>query len=302
VETQTRIGIGASAMLALIFYFAPNLGWLWAIPALFICAVVAAWGLWPAVKAGVPSKDAVIRFWGESGKRQFYSIGLVLMGILIGSIISYRDSISLSVTKGTGPIIWNFEEAASGHGYFLNLQKTSNGGEVMVSSFGAHGKNNSSEPINDFEGFIRSDLTNETAPLYLIALESSATNVCSPSAPTLPKDTSGIPPFADFDIVSSKKPFYVNIISEGAQPVSNFMSRSVPFTVVVRYSGKTYQRQFSKAEVDKQVALLEKLAGPITIPHVVRKESAPPVPLPPLATPRPPATTSPDITGKIPKQ
>ena len=30
-------------MLALIFYFAPN-HWLWAMPALFICAVVAAWG------------------------------------------------------------------------------------------------------------------------------------------------------------------------------------------------------------------------------------------------------------------
>jgi hypothetical protein len=289
-------------MLALIFYFTPNLGWLLAGPALFVCAVVAVWGLWPAAKAGVPSKDAIINYWRSSGKGHLFSTSLVLVGILIGSIISHRDSLSLSVTKDTGPIVWNFEEAANGHGYFLNLQKPANGGEIMVSSFGAHGKNNSSEPINDFEGYVRSDLTNETTPLYLIAVESGAANVCSPSAPTLPKDTSGIPPFADFDIVSSKKPFYVNIINEGAQPVSNFLRRFVPFTVVVRYSGKSYQRQFSKAEVDKQVALLEKLAGPITIPHVVRKDSAPPVPLPPLATPRPPATTSPDITGKIPEK
>ena len=119
---------------------------------------------------------SIIRFWGESGKRHLYSIGLVIMGILIGSIISHRDSFFLSALKGTGPIVWNFEETASGHGYFLNLQKPANGEETKVNSFGAHGKNNSSDPINDFEGYLRSDLTNEMEPLYLIAVESGATN------------------------------------------------------------------------------------------------------------------------------
>jgi hypothetical protein len=171
----------------------------------------------------------------------------------------------------------------------------------MVAGFGAHGKNYSPEPINDFDAYLRSDITNETIPIYLLAVDASIANACTPQVPTLPKDTSGIPAFADFDIVSYRKPFMMNVIGDDAVTLTNFLNTFVPFTIVLKYNGKSYQRQFSRAEIDRQVAMLEKVAAPITIPHVIRKPSAPSVPLPPLVTRRPSASDS-DVTGKIPEK
>jgi len=303
MDRQTRIGIGAGAVFALVSCFAPFLGLLISGPILFFCGVAAIWGLWPLAYFLFPSKKAIVGYWSGGAKRHALLLGFLLLGIGIGGLINSNNYAVWNAPPSTGRIVWNFEETASGRGYFLNMQKPS-GQEPRIVGFGAHGKNNSSEPINDFDAYLRSDTTNETLPIYIVAAEASAANVCTMALPTLPKDTLGIPAFADFDIVSYGKPFPINVLNADAMPLSKFLNEFVPFTVVMKYDGKDYERHFSKEEVDRQIALLEKLTAPITTPHVVKKSAPTIAPPPPLATPIPPSATAspsnPDITGKIP--
>jgi hypothetical protein len=51
MDTQTRIGIGAAALFGMTAFVEPLLGWYVAGPAMGLCAIVAAWGFWPAAKA-----------------------------------------------------------------------------------------------------------------------------------------------------------------------------------------------------------------------------------------------------------
>jgi hypothetical protein len=51
MDTQTRIGIGAAALFGMTAFVEPLLGWHVAGPAMGLCAVVTAWGFWPAVKS-----------------------------------------------------------------------------------------------------------------------------------------------------------------------------------------------------------------------------------------------------------
>jgi hypothetical protein len=243
--------------------------------------------------------------------RKWVGIALLLLGVAAWSAdvadrLGYIKLANWSAFSNTGRIVWNYEETARGHGYFLNMQHPT-GQETNIVGFGAHGKNNSSEPVNDFDGYLRSDTTNETLPIYILASDVGATNACTVPVPTLPKDTLGIPAFADFDIVTHKKPFFINVLADGI-PLPKFVNQFVPFTIVLKYDGTTYQRRFSKEEVDRQISMLEKLTAPITNPHVVRKQSAPPlIAVPPLTTLVPPSSTpvppgNHDLTGKIPQK
>jgi hypothetical protein len=69
---------------------------------------------------------------------------------------------------------------------------------------GAHGKNITTNPITRISGYMRSELTNATLPIYIVAQDPDETKVqtCFAQAtiPTLPEETYGIPGFADFDI------------------------------------------------------------------------------------------------------
>jgi hypothetical protein len=310
MEVQTRIGVGASAVFALVSYFTPTLGWVISTPILAVCGIIALWGLWPLARS-LPL--AAARYWNSSGRKHAVGLGILLVGVGLGWAVSNGQNFAWTLSPDTGRIVWNFEQAATGHGYFLNMQKPANQ-EVRIIGFGAHGKNNSAEPISDFEANLRSDATNETIPIYIVAAEADAVNACTLAAPTLPKDTLGIPGFADFDIVSYEKPYVLNVLYDG-KALSNFLRTFVPFTIIMHYDGKTYQRRFSKDEVDRQVAILEKAAGPITNPHVVRKRSLPPAAPPPLTTLthpqsspvppgllplKPPPAPDADVTGKIP--
>ncbi|HXD14367.1 MAG TPA: hypothetical protein VNU65_09330 [Xanthobacteraceae bacterium] len=264
--------------------------------------------MWPFAR---PHVQIAWKRLGGLTRQVVVPLGILLLGLGIGGVIASGQYTVWTVAPNTGRIIWNFEQTASGRGYFLNLQKWPIEG-MRIIGFGAHGKNNSAEPINDFGGYMRSDVTNETFPLYLVAAVSDAPNICTPAANTAPKDTLGIPGFADFDIVSFEKPLFVNVLHEGPS-LTKFLSTFVPFTIVMQYDGKTYQRRFSREEVDRQVALFETASGPITNPHVVRKSSLPPPPPPPLTTlippqaspvpprllPSKPLTPDNDVTGKI---
>lgn len=102
--------------------------------------------------------------------RKWVGIIFLLLGLAAwGADVADRFGILALSTWGlptsTGAIVWNFEDAARGRGYFLDMQKPANGGEVIVAGFGAHAKNTTPEPINDFEAFLRSDKNNKSIPI-----------------------------------------------------------------------------------------------------------------------------------------
>jgi hypothetical protein len=299
MDKQTRIGIGAAAVFVLISYVAPLLGG-WAIPALLLTLLVAIWGMWPLLEPHHPAKEAIAIYWKRNAKRYGAVVAVLLIGVGIGLLANGYKYIFRSPPT-FGPLAWNFEETAAGHGYFLNMQKTGNK-EINVAGFGAIGKNTSSDPISDFQGYVRSVVTNETTPIYILAANSVTTHACTLAVPSLPEDTRGIPGFSLVQIVSYKKPFFVNVPYADAIPFMKFESEFVPFTVILKYGGKEYKRQFQREEVERQKAIFEKASGPPTEPYIIRK--APQVtslpPLTPLISPRgwsPPV--NPDLTGTV---
>ena len=202
-----------------------------------------------------------------------------------------------------GRIVWDFDQNASGRGFFLNITKTGDQ-ETRLLGFQAHGKNNSSDPISEFSGFIRSRLTNAPRQIYILAQDAdeSKTLACSLKVPTLPQDTFGIPPFADFDVTTFEKTF--TALGIDGMPISAFLKNFGPFEVVLNYDGSTYQRSFSRDEILKQVSILEKSAELQSVPRVIRKPTAPKITMPslkaPLASPIPPKTPDDHSTGSIP--
>jgi hypothetical protein len=213
----------------------------------------------------------------------------------------------------TGRIVWNFEQTARGLGFFITLQKIGDQ-EIRVIEFGAQGKNNSGDPISQFSGYMRSDRTNAQIPIYILAQSADEAKIQAcfqhPWIPTLPEETFGIPPFADFQISTREKAF----IEAGKDGVtlSKFINDFVPFTIVLEYDGMKIERKFSREEVNRQVELFEKSLNPLASPYVLRRASAraPELPpLPPLIPPMPslpplkPLLSDPDYapTGSIPR-
>jgi hypothetical protein len=225
--------------------------------------------------------------------------GALALGIAIGGLL-LRGGAPTTPTTPSGRITWNFDQAASGHGFFLNLNRLNNE-EIRVAGFQAHGKNTSGDPVTQFSGYIRSDLTNASMPIYLLAQENS--DVPTPrfpfpvvvKIPTLPDQTYGIPGFADFDISTFDKA----IFEQGKDGVllSKFLKDFGTFTLVLEYDGLKIERHFSNDEIAKQLALFENSTNlqNNTNPRVLRKPdaappimpSAPPLPLPMPANPPP---------------
>jgi hypothetical protein len=236
----------------------------------------------------------------------FAGLGVLALGVSIGVYVGRKFE---PIPAAIGSIVWNFEQTAHGNGYFLNMQKL-NAEEIRVTGFGAHGKNNSSPPILNFSGYLRSDVTNVQLPILVLAQDPDESKVkaCFAQAwvPTIPQETFGIPAFADFDVATYEKPF-VEIGKDGIT-LTKFMNDFVPFTIVLEYDGTKYQRQFSKAEVENQVAIYKRTFTPQSDPRVVRRANAKPPPLPPLATlipqdqlKTPPGLASPIPPGGLPK-
>jgi hypothetical protein len=187
----------------------------------------------------------------------------------------------------TGPIVWNFEQTTRGAGFFLTMQKIAGEQEIRVVTFGAKGKNKTDQPISKFSGYLRSEQTNVTIPIYLLAQESDQSAISKviacfphPWIPTIATETFGIPPFAEFEISTWEKPF-IETGKDGV-PLSKFIRDFVPFTVVLEYDGTKYERRFTLAEVQLQATMLDHISDPTSAPHIVRRPNAkapPPLPL-----------------------
>jgi hypothetical protein len=213
----------------------------------------------------------------------FVFILSVVSSFLIGRYIGWGEG---PTSPAIGNVVWNFEQTARGAGYFLNMQKRSDQPELRVTGFGAHGKNNSSTPIESFKGRLRSDLTNAEIPIYVLAQDpdEQKLKIClaQPFVPTLPQETFGIPAFADFDIVTFEKG--ITLPGVDGMPLSKFMNDFVPFTIFLEYDGTKYERHFTKEEVLKQVSTFERTLDPQSVPRVVRRPTAKPAVPPTLQT------------------
>jgi len=185
----------------------------------------------------------------------------------------------------TGRIAWNFEEAASGLNYFLGFNRQ-NQEETRISGFTAHGKNITNDPITEFKGYIRSDVTNEQWPIYLLAEDPHATNApFMVFLPTPPQETFGIPGGAEFNITTFGKAVFDG--GKDGVPISKFKRDFSSFTLVMEYDGKTYRRQFTNKEIQGQVDLFERQTDPrkSNAPRVVRRPNATPLEQPLLPFP-----------------
>ena len=105
-------------------------------------------------------------------------------------------------------------------------------------------------------------------------------------------------------LISPRLKTFTSFGTDGV-PISKFLDEYGPFTVVLNYDGAKYERSFSREEVLLQVSILEKTAILQTVPHVVRKPTAPKVALPSFrlqATPIPPKQTVDVPTGSLPSK
>jgi len=230
-------------------------------------------------------------------------VGALALGIAIGGLITNRYTQFVGAAPSTGRVVWNFDQTASGQGYFLNMTRLGTD-EIRVAGFQAHGKNTSNDPISQFKGYIRSDLTNEELPIYLVAQaneESKSAPLPFPMPvpiPTLPDETYGIPALADFDITTFNKPIFES--GKDGTPLSKFLSDFPAFTLVLEYDGTKIERHFSNLEIKKQIELFEGASNPQknTNPRVLRKPDATPpimpsfkLPIPVTPTPNTPQNT-----------
>ena len=137
-------------------------------------------------------------------------------------------------------IAWSFD-TEEGRFTFLGMQTVPGPvSEPLILGFQAHGKNNLDDPILHFSGFVRSDITNETFPIFL-ARDNKLLR---------PEDTLGIPRKAEFDL--SAKPFPSNhpegYLGAGMN-ASTFLRQYPELTFVFEYDGKRYVKHFTKRDV-----------------------------------------------------
>jgi len=213
---------------------------------LFIAALVVAvkWA-WFAGKF----REWALRLGGRKVTMLYLGLAIICaigLGFSIGKLLGRSEagvpSTTATSNTDTGRIAWNFGQQARGEANFLNLGRLNNE-EIRVVGFGAHGKNTSKDPITEFKGIARSDLTNEQLPIYIIAHDPKAADqgpFHSSEIPTLPEETFGIPGMAEFDIVTHKS----SIIKTGADgvPVSKFLKEFGAFTVILEYDGLKIER------------------------------------------------------------
>jgi hypothetical protein len=199
-----------------------------------------------------------------------FAIWLFITGFT--GFLAWNYFLPRSAVKPIGSIAWNFESAAKGAGWFLGMFKT-NAQEIRILGFGAHGKNVTKDPIKQLTGWMRSDVTNVSKPIYILGQDSDESQMpaCTLRVPTTYDETYGIPPLGDFDVVTF--PFVGYAQTDGIS-AATFLNTFAPFTVHIEYDGAVADRQFSKEEIRKQIDLFSQIVSLQNIPRVIRKENA----------------------------
>jgi hypothetical protein len=161
----------------------------------------------------------------------------------------------------TGRIVWNFDQQLNGTANFLNLGRL-NQDEIHVLGYGAHGRNTSPDPVTEFSGYVRSDLTNARLPLLILAQDSNAPAIPGPfpalDIPTKPEETYGIPGLADFDVVTHEQAMPTTGVD--GMPLSRFLRDFGAFTVVLEYDGIKIEKNSQLNRSRPQLKSLNKVS------------------------------------------
>ena len=132
---------------------------------------------------------------------------------------------------------------------------------IMVRGLQLSAKNRG-HPIKEISGCVRSGITNQEFPMYLII----------GGDPIPPNQTHGIPRGADFQIFV---PFGPSETSWPGIKASEFLQNWSEFEFLMNYDGKRYSRRFSRKEVKNQIDWFEKVSSPgESRPGARRKENA----------------------------
>jgi hypothetical protein len=196
----------------------------------------------------------------------------------------------------TGRIVWNFDQQLNGTANFLNLGRL-NQDEIHVLGYGAHGRNTSPDPVTEFSGYVRSDLTNARLPLLILAQDSNAPAIPGPfpalDIPTKPEETYGIPGLADFDVVTHEQAMPTTGVD--GMPLSRFLRDFGAFTVVLEYDGIKIEKKFPTQQVKTAIEKFEQgiNADRSTVPRVTRRPNASPPRQPTLPFVLPPIDPKP---------
>ena len=280
IAAPTRVGLGGTALFTLAAVAQPLLTWWVSGPMMGVFAVIAFWGFWPIVCSHLPARKSVALYWNGRAKTHITLLGALLLAIGIGGAVGSGDLSFWRSTEYTGPIVWNFDEAARGAGFFLGMFKTVNQ-EIRVLGFQAHGKNSSSNPVREFSGAVRSDITNVTHPIYILGQDNDEFKIpaCIPRIPTSFDETYGIPAFADFDVVTFPKDSFA---ANDGIVASTFLNDFAPLTVSLDYDGIKLERHFSREQVAAQIELFSKVVSLQSVPRILRRENASRPPMSPL--------------------
>src|SRR2546422_530017 len=136
------------------------------------------------------------------------------------------------------------------------------GPPLRFSGFQAQGINTSTSPIAHVSGFVRSDLTNETFPLYMVVN----------GLPVPPEDTRGIPAGARFTIAVPFGPDSYR--SEGMLDEDSFLRKFGDFTFVVEVDGHREEHHFSWERIERLLSDFRRKAY-ANAPSVTKKEKKP---------------------------
>jgi len=154
-------------------------------------------------------------------------------------------------TPVRSPAKWGFDS-------FLAMS----GPPLRFSGFQAWGTNVSPSPISRVSGFVRSNLTNETFPLFMVVN----------GLPLPPDETRGIPLGARFNIAV---PFGPNTYSsEGMLDEDTFLRKFGDFTFVVELDGHREEHRFTWDRIQTLLSDFKRRAYDTT-PAVTKKEKNP---------------------------
>jgi len=143
----------------------------------------------------------------------------------------------------------------------------SNGKFNHIISFVFHGKNKSSKPIIHVSGFLRSNITNETHPVYLHDNEKGKS--------VLPTNTNGIPPKCDD--VTLVVPFVITQDGESDHnsgiPLEAFLATFLDSTLTLKLDDKVYTYRIPERKVRKVLEAIERDNIPPVKPRVTLKKN-----------------------------
>ncbi len=206
-----------------------------------------SWLIWPALAITV-----LLLLWDRQrnephiGRRRMSSWGpwlLIVGGPLVGLIWLFfigenaQPAPAAQIqTKPVEAIVWDFEDPEKPT-YFLGLVG-GRGDVTFVTSFQAKGKNNTGQPLLRISGFIRSDVTNETFPMFMN----------KGGHPVPPEATKGVP----------RDEYFMITVPFDRILAQKFLVDFGKFSFVFEYDGHPREWRFTTEQIENLIIRFER--------------------------------------------